>query len=247
MRSRLPVLARTCPWIRSSTRWKSSSSSTSWPGRRRGRPVGNRGDGEGAIHALDTAPDEGRVCLGRSRSCACGCWTGLRSSSPHRGWSETKARARLEALRPRLCWPLRVRVDVAEYGRVLAETAAWIDEKAPGSVGVGDAARQVRVRAIMTVFGMASGLYQQLRDRCVDVVAGIAAVPAPPAGVWQLQTSGDAETAMVRAGRETDWANLVRLSDEWDSCHAAASCSARPGSFRASWRSTVRLICAPCF
>ena len=55
-------------------------------------------------------------------------------------------------------------LDVAEYGRVLAEIAPWIDENAPASVGVGDAARQVRVRAITTVFAMATGLYRGLRD-----------------------------------------------------------------------------------
>jgi hypothetical protein len=104
-----------------------------------------------------------------------------------------RARAKLEAA-TRALVAVDGEIDVAEYGDVLREIAPWIDEQSPASIGVGDAARQVRVRAVMTVFGMASGLHQKLRDHCRDVVAVIAGILDPPADVWQAQTVAAAST-----------------------------------------------------
>ena len=184
---------------------------------RRGFPGGTGGDPDGAIHALDGALvkaglpgalDPAVRILERAQRLA------------------DAGRAEREAARTRLDAATRVLmvdgpVDLSAYSRVLAEVGPWISDDGPASVGVGDAARQVRARAAATVFAMASGLHRQLRDRCCEVVAGIAAVPAPPAGVWSTQTVADAGGLMIRAGRETDWAQFVRLSDQWDAIHAA--------------------------
>ena len=67
-----------------------------------------------------------------------------------------KAGLRLEAANRALLAP-DGDIEVAEHGRVLTELAPWISDDAVGSVGVGDAARQVRMRATMTVFGMRPG------------------------------------------------------------------------------------------
>jgi hypothetical protein len=91
-----------------------------------------------------------------------------------------------------------------------------------GSVGVGDAARQVRMRATMIVFGMASGIYQKLRDHCSDIVAALGGVPDPPADVWEASTIAEASTAMIRHNREQDWAKFVRLSETWSNIHSCA-------------------------
>ena len=69
-------------------------------------------------------------------------------------------------------------IDTAAYAAVLREASPWISEDSAASIGLGDAARQVRMRAVMVVFGTASGLHSQLRDRARDVVAGIASIPA---------------------------------------------------------------------
>jgi hypothetical protein len=89
---------------------------------------------------------------------------------------------------------------VAGYGDVLRETAPWISDDAVGSLGVGDAARQVRVRAVMTAFGLAPGIYQQLRDRCRDVVVVIAGISAgrariPPRWMTSFGVTGFGRSA----------------------------------------------------
>jgi hypothetical protein len=122
-------------------------------------------------------------------------------------------------------------IDVAGYGRTLAECAPWISDDAVGSVGVGDAARQVRMRATMTVFGLADGIYRKLRDHCSDVVTVIGGISDPPADVWQAQSFADASTRMIRAGREQDWAKFVRLNDEWNNVHSAARLLRETGQF----------------
>jgi hypothetical protein len=113
-------------------------------------------------------------------------------------------------------------IDLAEYGRVSTELGPWISDDSVGSIGVGDAARQVRMRATMIVFGAATGIYSKLTDHCRDVVAVIGLVPDPPPDVWQAQSYADASTAMIRHYREADWTKFLRLSDEWTSIHAAA-------------------------
>ena len=122
-------------------------------------------------------------------------------------------------------------IDLDAYAAVLRECEPWISDDAAGSTGVGDAARQVRVRAVMTVFGMASGLHQKLRNRCRDVVAVIAGIPDPPADVSQAQTVAAASTLMIRHGREQDWAKFVRLNDQWLAIHAAGRLLRESGQF----------------
>ena len=141
-----------------------------------------------------------------------------------------KAGLRLEAANRALLAP-DGDIEVAEYGRVLTELAPWISDDAVGSVGVGDAAGQVRMRATMTVFGMAAGIYQKLRDHCRDVVAVIAGIPDPPPDVWQTQSFADASTATIRHNREQDWTRFVRLSDQWNSIQAAAHLLRETGQF----------------
>jgi hypothetical protein len=125
----------------------------------------------------------------------------------------------------------RAERDLDAYAAVLRECEPWISDDAAGSTGVGDAARQVRVRAVMTVFGMASGLHQKQRNRCRDVVAVIAGIPDPPADVSQAQTVAAASTLMIRHGREQDWAKFVRLNDQWLAIHAAGRLLRESGQF----------------
>ena len=86
-----------------------------------------------------------------------------------------KAQAKLEAATRGLLADVG-EIDAAGYGRVLAEVAPWISADAVASVGLGDAARQVRMRAVMVTFGLSSGIYRKLTDHCRDVVAVIGGV-----------------------------------------------------------------------
>jgi hypothetical protein len=176
-------------------------------------------NGDGAIHALDAAlekaglPDALRpalTLLDRAQELVDAGRT-----------ERDRAHQLVERAARRLVTP-EGDVNVAEYGDLLASVAVWIDEASPASLGVGDAARQVRQRAVLVAFGMASGLHSQLRDRARDVVAEIARIDDPPADLWRLQKSAEASVSMIRAGRETDWAQYVRLSDQWTAIHAAA-------------------------
>jgi hypothetical protein len=45
-------------------------------------------------------------------------------------------------------------------------------------------------------------------------------------------TSGQASTLAIRAGREADWATIVRLGDRWDSAHDAAQLVRETGVFQ---------------
>jgi hypothetical protein len=138
-------------------------------------------------------------------------------------------------------------IDLDGYADVLRECAVWIDENGPASIGVGDAARSIRVRAVMTVFGQVSGLYRQLRDRAIDIVAVIGGIPELPREIWSVQKYGEASTLMNRANREADWAQLVRMSDAWDNVHAAGRLLRKPVNSKANSSSTGRrLILASC-
>jgi hypothetical protein len=138
-------------------------------------------------------------------------------------------------------------IDLDGYADVLRECAVWIDENGPASIGVGDAARSIRVRAVMTVFGQVSGLYRQLRDRAIDIVAVIGGIPELPREIWSVQKYGEASTLMIRANREADWAQLVRMSDAWDNVHAAGRLLRKPVNSKANSSSTGRrLILASC-
>ena len=87
------------------------------------------------------------------------------------------------------------------------------------------------MRATMTVFGMASGIYSKLRDHCRDVVTVIGGIPDPPADVWRVQSFADASTAMIRHNREADWAKLVRLHETWTNIQDAAKLLRETGQF----------------
>jgi hypothetical protein len=123
-------------------------------------------------------------------------------------------------------------IDLDVYADVLRDVAPWIDEDGPASVGVGDAGRQLRVRAIMTVFGMASGIYQRLRDHAKDIVREIAAVDLP-AGVWQLGSNSEAAALMAREGRDVGYGRLVRANDQWVNVLEAAKLLRETGQFEA--------------
>jgi hypothetical protein len=188
----------------------------------------DHGDGEAAIHALDVALE--KAGLPGAVDPALRVLARVEELVAAGRTEREKARHRLEEANRRLLGDGVI--DVAEYGAVLTECAPWIDENAPASAGVGEAARQVRSRATAMVFGMASTIHQQLTAHCRDVVAVIAAVPAPPAEVWSAQTIAQASTLMIRAGREADWAKFVRLSDEWSSVHAAGRLLRETGVFQ---------------
>ena len=189
----------------------------------------DRGDGEAAIHALDGAL--AKAGLPGALDPAVRVLERVEQLVDAGRTEREKARHRLEEANRRLL--ADGEIDVAEFGRVLNECAPWISDDAAGSLGVGEAARQVRSRAIMTVFAMATRLHQQLTAHCQDVVAAIAGISDPPAGVWQLQTTGEAGTLMIRAGREAEWASFVRLSDEWSAIHSAARLLRETGQFQA--------------
>jgi hypothetical protein len=190
-------------------------------------PRAHRGDHDGAIHALDAALT--KAGLPGALNPALRVLDRVDELVAAGRAERDKAQFRLEAANRALL--ADGPIDVAEYGRVLTELAPCISDDAVGSIGVGDAARQTRMRAVMVVFGMATGLYQQLSDHCRDVVAVIAGIPDPPVDVWQTQSSGEAGTAMIRHGREADWAKFVRLADEWTSIHAAGRLLRETGQF----------------
>ena len=129
--------------------------------------------------------------------------------------------------------------DAAAYGAALTECGPWLDEESAGMIGMMQASAQVRSSALATAFAMATGLYSQPQEVRREVVAETAAVPELPREVWSAASSGQASTVAIRAGREADWARIVRLGDRWDSIHAAAQLLRRPASFRVSWRSRV--------
>jgi hypothetical protein len=183
---------------------------------------------EGAIHALDDAL--AKAGLPGKLSPALRVLERVGQLIDAGRAERDRAHAKLEAATRALVAP-DGEIDLDAYAAVLRECEPWISDDAAGSTGVGDAARQVRVRAVMTVFGMASGLHQKLRNRCRDVVAVIAGIPDPPADVSQAQTVAAASTMMIRHGRKQDWAKFVRLNDQWLAIHAAGRLLRESGQF----------------
>jgi hypothetical protein len=188
----------------------------------------DRGDHEAAIHALDGALT--RAGLPGELQSALKVLARVEELVAAGRRERDKAQAKLEAA-TRVLLADEGEIDVAAYGAVLNECAPWISDDASGSIGVGDAGRQVRMRATMIVFGMASGIYRKLTDHCRDVVTLIAGVPDPPPEVWQASSFAEASTVMIRHGREADWASFVRLSEKWSNIHAAAALLRETGQF----------------
>jgi len=122
--------------------------------------------------------------------------------------------------------------DAAAYGAALTECGPWLDEESAGMIGMMQASAQVRSNALATAFAMATGLYSQPQEVRREVVAETAAVPELPREVWSAASSGQASTVAIRAGREADWARIVRLGDRWDSIHAAAQLLRETGQFQ---------------
>jgi hypothetical protein len=123
-------------------------------------------------------------------------------------------------------------VDTAAYGAVLVELAPWLDEESAGMLGVMQACHQVRGNATQTTFAMAPGLYADLADVCRGIVAECAAVPSLPREVWSATSGGEAAALAVRANREADFARLTRCGDKWDAVHAAAALLRETGVFQ---------------
>jgi hypothetical protein len=126
-------------------------------------------------------------------------------------------------------------VDLASYGAVLRDAGTWLDADgrvSPGMGGVMQAAAQVRGNATATTFAMATGLYGELQAVCREVVAECAAVPQLPREIWSATSTGQASTLAIRAGREADWAQLVRVGDRFDQVHAAGQLLRETGTLQ---------------
>ena len=186
------------------------------------------GDGEGALRALDAALE--RVGLVDALRPAFKLLDRAEELVAASRVERRAAEARLEEANRRLLASDGV-IDVAGYGRVLAECAPWISDDSAAAVGVGDAARSVRSRATATVFAMSPGVYQQLQVRCREVVDECAAIPALPREVWSATSSGQAQLLAVRAGQEVAWSQLVRTGDMWDQIHSAGQLLRETGVF----------------
>jgi hypothetical protein len=187
----------------------------------------DRGDGAGTIAALETMLERAGL-PGQLQAPQ-----RLLARAEHLGeqarQAKASARARLEEANRGLADGM---LDAAGYGATLVEVGPWLDEESVGMIGVMQVAEQVRGNATATTFALATGLYSQLQDVCRDVVEQTAAVASLPREVWSARSSGEASTVAVRANREADWAELVRLGDRWDSVHAAAQLLRETGQFQ---------------
>jgi hypothetical protein len=179
----------------------------------------DRGDHEGAIRTLDVALAKAGVV----DALAPALKVLDRAEELVAAGRRERDRAQLELEAANRALLADGEIDLSGYGRTLAELAPWISENPAASIGVGEACRQVKMRATMIVFGMVGELYRRLSAHCKDVVTVIGGIPNPPPDVWQVQGRGAAGTVMIRHGREADWAKFVRLSDEWDAIHACGA------------------------
>jgi hypothetical protein len=147
-----------------------------------------------------------------------------------------QARAAKDAARQRLEQANRALLaegpDLARYGATLGELAPWLDEESAGMIGVMQAAARIRSNATQVTFALVPSLYAVLQKACADVVAQAANVPVLPNGVWAAPTTGEASTLAIRAGLETEWAQLTRLGDRWDAIHSAAQLLRESGQFQ---------------
>jgi hypothetical protein len=124
-------------------------------------------------------------------------------------------------------------IDTDAYAATLVACGPWLhDGEASAMFGLMQAAQMVRGNATQTVFAMAPGLHTELQKVCRVVVEETASVPALPADVWSAPSSGGAAQLAIVAGREADWARLVRAGDRWDSVHSAAQLLRECGVFQ---------------
>jgi hypothetical protein len=195
----------------------------------------DRGDGAGAIRSLAEALDRAGLPgeLQASRR--------LLDRAERIGETARQAKRdageRLEAANRALL--ADAPIDPAAYAAVLVEVGPWLDTDieagrvASAMNGLMEAVHRVRSNAVQTAMAEASGIYRRLQDRCAEVVAEVAAVPALPRQVWAATTSGQAGEAAIRAGLELEWARLVKAGVRWDAIHAAATLLRETGQFTA--------------
>jgi hypothetical protein len=182
----------------------------------------DKGDGSAAVGVLDTALERaglpGRLAapkrlLARSEEIL----EQAREAKARAGDQLAEANRRLLAGDP---------LDSGDYAGTLLAVGAWLDEEGgrAGSAmaGLWHVAAQIRSNAVAQVFSLTPSLYAELSKVCRGIVAECAAVPALPREVWSATSGGEAAALAVRAGRETDWAQLVRIGDRWDRCHEGA-------------------------
>ena len=123
-------------------------------------------------------------------------------------------------------------VDVGGYGATLVECGPWLSEEAPGMVGVMQAVAQIRVtqrrwrslwQPVCTPSCRRFAAVSSRRPRRFPFCRAAVVVDFGRAGVG----------VAVRAGREADWAALVRAGIRWDAVHDAAQLLRETGTFGA--------------